>query len=47
MKCLRLRRQDEDFGQNLIFVRGGKGGKERATILAQNIRGLQSPLACL
>ncbi len=38
MECIRLRIQDVDFGQNLIFVRGGKGGKDRTTILAQNIR---------
>lgn len=38
MECLRLRIQDIDFGQNLIFVRGGKGGKDRTTILPKNIR---------
>jgi integron integrase len=38
MECIRLRIQDVDFGQNLIFVRGGKGGKDRTTILAKNIR---------
>ncbi len=38
MECLRLRVQDIDFGQNLIFVRGGKGGKDRTTILPQNLR---------
>jgi len=37
MECLRLRVQDIDFGQNLIFVRGGKGGKDRTTILPQNL----------
>lgn len=38
MECIRLRVQDIDFGQNLIFVRGGKGGKDRTTILPQNLR---------
>ena len=27
LECIRLRIQDVDFGQNLIFVRGGKGGR--------------------
>lgn len=38
MECFRLRVQDVDFGQNLIFVRGGKGGKDRTTVLPRNIR---------
>jgi integrase len=38
MEYHRLRVQDIDFGQNLIFVRGGKGGKDRTTILPQNLR---------
>jgi integron integrase len=38
MECLRLRIQDIDFGQNIIFIRGGKGGKDRTTVLPQNIR---------
>jgi integron integrase len=38
MECIRLRVQDMDFGQNLIFIRGGKGGKDRTTILPQNLR---------
>jgi len=38
MECLRLRVQDIDFGQNLIFVRGGKGGKDRTTVLPKNLR---------
>lgn len=37
MECLRLRIQNIDFGQSLIFVRGGKGGKDRTTILPKNI----------
>lgn len=38
MECVRLRIQDIDFGQNKIFVRGGKGGKDRTTFLPKNIR---------
>ncbi len=38
MECIRLRVKDVDFGQNRIFVRGGKGGKDRTTILPKNIR---------
>ncbi len=38
LECIRLRIQDVDFGQNLIFVRGGKGGKDRTTILPRNLR---------
>jgi integron integrase len=38
MECIRLRIQDIDFGQGKIFVRGGKGGKDRATILPRDIR---------
>lgn len=38
LECLRLRIQDVDFGQNLIFVRGGKGGKDRTTLLPQHLR---------
>lgn len=37
MECIRLRIQDVDFGQGLIFVRGGKGGKDRTTILPKNL----------
>ncbi|MBU1744114.1 MAG: phage integrase N-terminal SAM-like domain-containing protein [Proteobacteria bacterium] len=38
MECIRLRVQDVDFGQNLIFIRGGKGGKDRTTILPRNLQ---------
>ncbi len=38
MECVRLRIQDVDFGQGNIFIRGGKGGKDRTSILPQNIR---------
>jgi integron integrase len=33
MECCRLRVQDIDFGSNHIVVRGGKGDKDRLTIL--------------
>ena len=33
MECIRLRLQDIDFGHNKIFVREGKGGKDRTTLL--------------
>jgi integrase len=35
LECLRLRIQDVDFGQGLIFVRGGK---DRTTLLPRNLR---------
>lgn len=38
MECVRLRIQDVDFGQDILYVRGGKGGKDRTSILPQNIR---------
>ncbi|MBU1565357.1 MAG: integron integrase [Proteobacteria bacterium] len=38
MECIRLRIQDVDFGQGLIFIRGGKGGKDRTTILPKNVQ---------
>ena len=34
MECIRLRVQDVDFGQNLIFIRGGK---DRTTLLPRNL----------
>ena len=33
MECCRLRVQDVDFGSNQIVVRGGKGDKDRTTML--------------
>ncbi len=38
MECLRLRIQDVEFGQNKIYIRGGKGGKDRMSVLPHNIR---------
>ncbi|PIE01984.1 MAG: integrase [Acidobacteria bacterium] len=37
MECLRLRIQDVDFGQGLLFIRGAKGGKDRTTLLASRL----------
>jgi len=37
LECIRLRVQDVDFGQGLIFVRGGKGGKDRTTLLSRGV----------
>ncbi|VAW87411.1 Mobile element protein, partial [hydrothermal vent metagenome] len=37
MECIRLRIQDIDFGHSKIFIRGGKGGKDRTTVLPQSI----------
>jgi integron integrase len=34
-ECCQLRVKDLDFEQGLVFVRGGKGGKDRATLLAE------------
>ena len=38
MECIRLRIQDVDFGQGRIFVRGGKGGKDRTVVLPESLR---------
>ncbi|HEB51407.1 MAG TPA: integron integrase [Desulfobulbus sp.] len=37
MECIRLRIKDVDFGQRKLYVRGGKGGKDRVTVLPPNI----------
>ncbi len=37
-ECLRLRVQDFDFSQGLVFIRSGKGDKDRSTILAAQIQ---------
>jgi len=37
-ECTRLRVKDLDFDQDLLFVRSGKGDKDRATILAKRIQ---------
>ena len=33
MECIRLRIQDVDFGQGNLFIRAGKGGRDRTTFL--------------
>ncbi len=38
MECIRLRIKDVDFGQSQLFVRGGKGGKDRVTFLPHMIQ---------
>jgi len=42
LECLRLRIQDVDFDANQVTVRGGKGDKDRITLLPQAVKG---PLA--
>jgi integron integrase len=37
MECLRLRVQDIDFDRKQIFVRNGKGGKDRVTVLPPSL----------
>jgi integrase len=37
-ECCQLRTKDVDFEQGLIFVRGGKGNKDRSTLLAEAVR---------
>jgi integron integrase len=38
MECIRLRIQDVDFGQGKLFIRSGKGAKDRTTFLPRMIR---------
>jgi len=38
IECLRLRVKDLDFDMNQIFVRNGKGGVDRATVLPDDIK---------
>jgi integron integrase len=38
MECLRLRVQDIDFSRNEILVRGGKGAKDRVTMLPTSLK---------
>jgi len=38
MECLRLRIQDIDFDRDQIFVRSGKGDKDRVTLLPQRLK---------
>jgi site-specific recombinase XerD len=38
-ECCRLRNKDIDFDQQLVFVRDGKGGKDRTTLLPTSLNG--------
>ena len=38
MECVRLRIQDLDFGQGLLYIRDGKGGKDRVVVLPLSVR---------
>ena len=38
MELARLRVKDIDFGSGLLFVRGGKGDKDRSTILPESVK---------
>ncbi len=38
MECIRLRIMDLDFGQGNVYIRGGKGGKDRTSYLPKLIR---------
>jgi len=38
MECCRLRVKDVDFDNDLLFVREGKGGKDRSTMLARSVK---------
>ncbi len=37
-ELLSLKRKDIDFDNNLIFIEGGKGSKDRITILSENLK---------
>ena len=37
METLRLRIQDLDFSAHQVVIRGGKGNKNRVTVLPQNL----------
>jgi integrase len=38
MECIRLRVKDIDFRLNQIIVRDGKGARDRATLLPENVK---------
>lgn len=38
MECIRLRVQDLDFEKNIIYVRAGKGNKDRTTLFPKSIQ---------
>lgn len=39
MECIRLRVKEVDFERGLLMVRDGKGGKDRAVMLPESVRG--------
>lgn len=44
-ECCRLRVKDLDFENNLVFVRAGKGNKDRSTLMAESVKaGLKAHL---
>lgn len=43
MECVRLRIKDVGFGQGKIFIRGGKGGKDRTTFLPLSPKSANNP----
>lgn len=48
MECCRLRVKDMDFENNLIFVRAGKGDKDRSTLMAESVKpALRKHLECV
>jgi site-specific recombinase XerD len=40
MECIRLRVRDLDFERKLIYVRAGKGGKDRTTLFPESLHPL-------
>ena len=38
MECIRLRIQDLDFERSILYVRSGKGGKDRVTVLPKSVQ---------
>ena len=42
MECVRLRVKDVDFDQDQVIVRGGKGMKDRSTLLPEPLKLLLS-----
>jgi integron integrase len=40
MECIRLRIRDLDFDRELIYVRAGKGGKDRTTLFPESLHSL-------
>lgn len=38
MECVRLRIQDIDFGQSLVYIRDAKGGKDRVVVFPKTVQ---------